>query len=99
MEINNGLSSSSEAKQKSIEFATRLLNLQISKKQIDEDIKALKAEFLEQGVAVNVIAKAVSKIKTNKKMTESQLYELDTITAWLEGDQGVSDSIVELMQG
>lgn len=99
MEINTGLASASEAKEKSISFATRLLNLQISKKQIDADIKALKAEFLEQGVAVNVIAKAVSKIKTNKKMTESQIYELDTIQAWLEGDQTVYDSINELMNG
>lgn len=98
MEINTGLASTAEAKEKSIAFATRLLNLQISKKQIDADIKALKAEFLEQGVAVNVITKAVSKIKTNKKMTESQMYELDTITAWLEGDQTVADSITELMQ-
>lgn len=98
MEINGGLVASDDAKENCVTFGTRYLNLLLSKKRIDEDIKALKQEFTEQGVAVNVVIKAINKLKANKKMTESQTFELDTIYTWMENSKEIDDSIVELNQ-
>lgn len=86
-----------EAKDNCIAFATRLLNLLNSKKQIDQDIKALKQEFSEQGIAVNVVVKALNKLKAKKKMSQSEYFELETIENWLESNKEVDDSLVELM--
>lgn len=86
-----------EAKDNCIAFAVRLLNLLNSKKQIDQDIKALKQEFSEQGIAVNVVVKALNKLKAKKKMSQSEYFELETIGNWLETNKEVDDSLVELM--
>lgn len=98
MEINTGITASDDAKENCVAFGTRYLNLLLSKKQIDEDIKALKQEFTEQGVAVNVVVKAINKLKANKKMTESQTFELETIYNWMESSKEIDDSLVELNQ-
>jgi uncharacterized protein (UPF0335 family) len=97
MEINAGLASSADAKDNVNAFAVRLLNLMNAKKQIDADIKALKTEFSEQGCAVGVVQKSLQNIMKNKKMTESQIFELETIQSWLEQNKEVDDSIVEYL--
>jgi uncharacterized protein (UPF0335 family) len=87
---------SETAKDNIIGFAKRLLNLQLQKKRIDVDIKALKEEFKEEGVAVSVVNKVVSTLKANAKKSDSELFELDTITEYLEADAEVMMAIEEL---
>lgn len=75
------------------EFATRLLNLQQQKKLIDQDIKAIKEEYKEEGVPVSIVSKAINKIKAAKKKSESEKFEEDVITDWLEQNAEIDDKI------
>ena len=88
---------STEEARKNIEsFSERYLNLLEQKKVIDTDIKALKDEFKEEGVPVAVVAKAINRIKTEKKQKDSELFELEKIMDWLRANAGIDDTIGKL---
>lgn len=89
--------SSEEAKEDILKFANAFLNLQLRKKELDEDIKVLKENFKEDGVPVAVVQKVVNMIKSDKKRSESELFELDTIKAWLESDKEFDDNLGALI--
>lgn len=86
-----------ETKQNIVDFANALLTLQLRKKEIDNEIKDLKADYKENGVPVAIVSKCISAIKTRKKKSESEIFELETIEAWLESDKTVDDNITELI--
>lgn len=88
---------SEEARTNIVNFTKRFLNLQQQKKAIDTDIKALKDEFKEEGVPVSIVAAVINKIKRDKKKTDSERFEEDTIQEWLVSDADVDNSIGELM--
>lgn len=86
-----------DTKQNIVDFANALLTLQLRKKEIDNEIKDLKADYKENGVPVGIVSKCISTIKTRKKKSESEIFELETIEAWLESDKTVDDNITELI--
>lgn len=88
---------SEEARTNIVNFTKRLLTLQQQKKVIDLDIRALKDEFKEEGVPVSIVASVINKIKRDKKKTDSERFEEDTIQEWLVSDADVDSSIGELM--
>ena len=89
--------STEEARRNIEDFACRFLNLQKQKKQIDEDIKALKQEFKEEGVPVNIVVAVINKIKQRKKKSDLEILEEETIKEWLESNKDIDDEIGELI--
>lgn len=88
---------SEEARKNVEDFAKRFLNLQQQKKLIDTDIKALKEEFKEEGVPVGIVTSVINKIKTEKKKSDSEKFELEVIQEWLETNENVDNQIEELI--
>lgn len=76
--------STEEVKEKVLEFVTRLLNLEEEKKKLADDVKALKQEYKEDGVAVGVVVSAINQIKADKKKNDAEKFELATIKEWIE---------------
>ena len=89
--------STEEARRNIEDFPRRFLNLQKQKKQIDEDIKALKQEFKEEGVPVNIVVAVINKIKQRKKKSDLEILEEETIKEWLESNKDIDDEIGELI--
>lgn len=79
-----------------IQFVTRYLNLLEQKKNIDSDIKALKQEFSELGLAHSVVLKALNSVQKRRKMSYSQRNEFDAIQSILEQSNEVSDALEAL---
>lgn len=87
----------SETKQNIEKYAKRLLNLEQQKKIIQEDIKALKLEFKEEGVPVGVVSRVINQLKREKKQTESELHEELVIKDWLSSNTEIDDEIGALV--
>lgn len=86
-----------EARANIEEFTKRFLNLQMQKKALDQDIKALKEEFKEEGVPVGIVASVINKIKAQKKKSDSEIFEEDTIKEWLETNTDIDNEIGALI--
>jgi uncharacterized protein (UPF0335 family) len=86
-----------EARANIEEFTKRFLNLQMQKKALDQDIKALKEEFKEEGVPVGIVASVINKIKAQKKKSDSEIFEEDTIKEWLETNADIDNEIGALI--
>ena len=84
-------------KQNIEKYAKRLLNLEQQKKIIQEDIKALKLEFKEEGVPVGVVSRVINQLKREKKQTESELHEEMVIKDWLSSNTEIDDEIGALV--
>ena len=78
-------------------FTKRLIELMKQKKVIDQDIKALKDEFKEEGVPVGIVSSVLNKIKSNKKKSDSERFEEETIQEWLEANPEIDSGIGELI--
>ena len=89
--------STEEAKTNIENFTKRYINLLKDKKNIDLDIKTLKEEFKEDGVPVNVVCSVFNKLKAMKKKTDSQRFEEETISEWLESNAEIDDGLGELI--
>lgn len=88
---------SEESKEHIENFSKRYINLLHQKKEIDEDIKALKEEFKEEGVPVGIVTKVINRIKADKKKTDSEKFEEETIKEWLEANAEVDDGLGSLV--
>lgn len=88
---------SEEARANIEEFTKRFLNLQMQKKALDADIKALKEEFKEEGVPVGIVSSVINKIKAQKKKSDSEIFEEDTIKEWLESNADIDNDIGALI--
>lgn len=88
---------SEEARTNIENFTKRFLDLQKQKKAIDQDIKALKDEFKEEGVPVSIVTSVINKIKREKKKTDSERFEEDTIQEWLVSNADIDNDIGELI--
>lgn len=82
-----------EARTNIEEFAKRYISVLEQKKALDEDMRALKEEFKEEGVPVGIVTKVIGKIKTAKKKSDSERFEEDKIQEWLESNTQIDDSI------
>ena len=78
-------------------FTKRLIELMKQKKVIDQDIKALKDEFKEEGVPVGLVSSVLNKIKSKKKKSDSERFEEETIQEWLEANPEIDSGIGELI--
>lgn len=87
----------SETKQNIENFAKRLLNLEHQKKMIQEDIKALKLEYKEEGVPVGVVTRVINQLKREKKQSEGELHEEIVIKDWLSSNMEIDDEIGSLI--
>lgn len=85
-----------DCKNLALEFSNRYLNLLDQKKTIDLDIKELKQEYDEQGLATKVVIKAINSLKKEKKETISQQDELAMFKEWLSENKEVDDKICAL---
>lgn len=86
-----------EARQNIEAFSKRFLDLLKQKKTIDQDIKSLKDEFKEEGVPVGIVTAVINQIKREKKKTDSERFEEDTIKEWLQSNADIDNDIGELM--
>jgi uncharacterized protein (UPF0335 family) len=89
--------STEEAKQLTIEYAKRILEVQLEKKQLDESIKEIKEEAKGEGVAISTLLRTLGKIKNEKKRTDADRIEEDTITEWLSSDKDIDNALTTLM--
>jgi len=89
--------SSQEARENIENFTKRYLELQMQKKVLDQDIKALKEEFNEEGVPTGKVASILNKIKAEKKKSDAEIFEEETIKEWLESNTDIDDSIGQLI--
>jgi uncharacterized protein (UPF0335 family) len=69
----------------------------MQKKALDQDIKALKDEFKEEGVPVGIVTSVINKIKAQKKKSDSEIFEEDTIKEWLESNADIDNDIGALI--
>jgi uncharacterized protein (UPF0335 family) len=88
--------STAQARENVETFAERYIELLKQKKALDQDIKALKQEFKEEGVPVSMVTRALNTIKANKKKTSAEIFEAETIQDWLESHKDIDDGISEL---
>lgn len=86
-----------EARSNIENFTKRLIELMKQKKAIDQDIKALKDEFKEEGVPVGIVSSVLNKIKSKKKKSDSERFEEETIQEWLEANPEIDSGIGELI--
>ena len=89
--------SSDEVKANIESFTIRLVNLLLQKKETDLQIKDLKQEFKEEGVPVGIVVSVLNRIKTEKKKTDAERFEEDTIKEWLEANHEIDNSIGTLI--
>ena len=85
-----------DCKNLALEFSNRYLNLLDQKRTIDLDIKELKQEYDEQGLATKVVVKAINSLKKEKKETISQQDEIAMFKEWLSENKEVDDKICAL---
>ena len=85
-----------DCKNLALEFSNRYLNLLDKKRTIDLDIKELKQEYDEQGLATKVVVKAINSLKKEKKETISQQDEIAMFKEWLSENKEVDDKICAL---
>jgi len=91
------LRSSEESRTNVENFSKRYINLLKDKKNLDEDIKVLKDEFKEDGVAVSVVCSAINNIKKRKKKSDTEVFEEETIEEWLQSNIDIDDAISDLI--
>lgn len=88
---------SEEARSNIESFTKRYIELLKQKKDLDADIKALKDEFKEEGVPVGIVTSVLNKIKAEKKKSDSEIFEEETIKEWLRSNQDIDDAIGMLL--
>lgn len=78
------------------DFTKEYLQLLKAKKTIDLEIKELKDGYKERGIAVGIVCKAINKLKTDLKKSDSEKFEQDTIQDWLESSDIIVSDISDL---
>ena len=79
-------------------FASELFKLQLQKKSIDQEIKDMKNNWKEQGVAVSKVTKVLNQLKARAKMSEADKLEEDIIFEKLESDEDIQDYLAQINQ-
>jgi len=78
------------------EYAEKLIGLQLQKKAIDAEIKELKADYKEEGIAVGLVSKIIGKMKADLKKTSGEIMEEEILTEKLNANQSVVDMVSSL---
>lgn len=85
-----------EVMETAFEFAEKLIGLQLQKKGIDAEIKDLKLDYKEEGIAVSLVTKIVGKMKAEMKKTSGELLEEDILTEKMNANENLKDQISAL---
>jgi uncharacterized protein (UPF0335 family) len=86
-----------EIKGKITDYAKALLDCQLRKKEIDQEIKDLKEEFKEEGIAVGKVTAVLNKIKAQMKKSETDRVEEDMIADILESNEDISNTMAMII--
>jgi len=71
--------------------------MQLQKKAIDAEIKDLKDEYKEEGIAVSLVTKIVNKMKAQLKKTPGEVLEEDILTEKMEANEKLKDMVSSLI--
>ena len=85
-----------EVMEKVYEYAEKMIELQLAKKAIDQEIRSLKEEYKEEGIAVNLVAKILNKLKAKKKLSDGDILEEDILTEKIEANDKIQDMLSTL---
>lgn len=86
-----------EVMEKVYEYAEKMIELQLAKKAIDQEIRSLKEEYKEEGIAVNLVAKILNKLKAKKKLSDGDILEEDILTEKIEANDKIQDMLSTLI--
>jgi hypothetical protein len=76
--------------------ARAMLDLQLQKKAIDQELKELKQSFKEEGVPVTKVIKVLNRLKAKMKQNDADRLEEEIIEERLESNNDVQDMISQL---
>lgn len=87
-----------ENKSQVIETCKRIVNLEIEKKALNDNIKELKKQLKDAGVELKAFNRALKKIKEEINTPPDVIYETDKIVEEINSDTMLYCSIRELVQ-
>ena len=87
-----------ENKSQVIETCKRIVNLEIEKKELNDNIKELKKQLKDAGVDLKAFNRALKQIKEEINTSPDVAHERDKIVEEIKGDLMVYGSIKELVQ-
>jgi len=90
------IQSTEEVMEKVYDFSSQLIELQLQKKAIDADIKSLKEDFKEEGIAVSLVTKIINKMKAQMKRTSGDILEEEILTEKMEANEKLKNNIAAL---
>ncbi len=85
-----------EGKDLANQFVQRYTRLQLQKKNIGKDVKALRQEFEEQGLPTSDVLKALNKMRSEKRAGDEKLEQIETFKQWLQENTETQDLVTEL---
>jgi uncharacterized protein (UPF0335 family) len=83
--------------QMTLDFAKAILDCELQKKTIGEDIKDIKAEAKENGIQVQYVMKAVKALKAEMKADELEKREHESMMELLLEDSDIRFKIENLI--
>lgn len=83
-----------ESLEMALEFSKRYTRLLLNRKNVNADIKELKKEFNEQGLPTNVVVKAFSLLRNEKK--EDHRSEIEGFKEYIQKNNELLNLIKEL---
>lgn len=88
----------SEETELTIQFAKRIIALDIEIKGIKEDQKEIKKQAKDEGVSVQKVMKAINKLKAIMKTNDADLSEIEMYENALGNDVDIRTQIAELVK-
>lgn len=85
-----------DSKELANQFVQRYTRLQLQKKTIGKDVKALRQEFEEQGLPTGDVLKAFNKMRSEKRAGDEKLEQIETFKQWLQENTETQDLVTEL---
>lgn len=86
-----------ELKQKTLEFTSEILSLELKIKEYREAVKQIKKEAKVEGVAVKEIVRALSIMKKERNTSEQDKIEVQEMLEFLEGESSITQMLDELV--
>jgi len=90
--------STEEVMETSYEFALAIMEKQMQIKEINKEIKELKDDYKEKGIAVGVVTKVINKLKARAKMDSGDILEEEIILEKMEANDKIQDQISLLVE-
>jgi len=81
-----------------LEYARRMIALEKEIKEIKDDMKAIKAEYKDEGVSVQKVNKAIKNIKMAAKLNDLDATEIEMIQTVLSADPDIHTEIAQLVE-